>query len=164
MTSPVLVALAQARQRSAPMFARWCELNVAPFCPAAPKTVASFIKDCSALGIERLWPAVDDISRLHVSLGLADPTLGGPVAAAISEIGGIKAPRSWPDQYKQRFNALPYDVQRFISSHEARREKALRRAQNEASSARQGLAGTARSSPKPPEGVHRREDTTTTDT
>lgn len=77
MTSPVLAALAQARFRAAPAFARWCELNGASFCPAAPAIVARFVRDCAALGIGRLWPAIQDISKLHVSLGLADPTLGG---------------------------------------------------------------------------------------
>jgi hypothetical protein len=63
MTNPVLAALAQARFRAAPMFARWCELNGAPFCPTTPATVARFVKDCATLGIERFWPAVQDISR-----------------------------------------------------------------------------------------------------
>jgi hypothetical protein len=140
MTSPLLAALAQARLRAAPMFARWCELNGTTFCPAAPATVARFVKDCGALGIERLWPAVQEISRLHTSLGLADPTLGGTVADAISEIAAISPPRSWPDDCKQRFKSLPYDLQVHVAAHEARREKALRRAQNEAAIARQKLA------------------------
>ncbi len=63
--------------RAAPMFARWCELNGASWCPAAPADVAKFVSDCASLGIERLWPAVQEISKAHVSLGLADPTLGG---------------------------------------------------------------------------------------
>jgi len=140
MRSPVLAALAQARMRAAPMFAKWCELNDVCFCPAAPAAVAKFVADCASLGIERLWPAVQQISQAHVALGLADPTLGGVAAAAISEVGGINAPRSWPDDRKQRFKALPYDVQIYIAAHEVQREKALRRAQNEAASARQRLA------------------------
>jgi hypothetical protein len=139
VTNPVLAALAQARFRAAPMFARWCELNAASFCPAAPATVARFVKDCAAIGIERLWPSVQEISRLHGSLGLADPTLGGPAAATISEVADIAPPRSWPDDRKQRFKSLPYDWQAFIAGHDTRREKALRRAQNEAAAARQKL-------------------------
>jgi hypothetical protein len=141
MTNPVLAALAQARFRAAPVFARWCELNAASFCPAAPATVAHFVKDCAALGIERLWPAVQDISKLHVSVGLADPTLGGPVAAAISDIADVAPPCSWPDDRKKRFGFMPYDLQLFLAAHEIRREKALRRAQNEAANARRKLAG-----------------------
>jgi hypothetical protein len=140
MTSPVLAALAQARMRAAPMFARWCELNGVSWCPAAPAAVAKFVADCASLGIERLWLAVQEISRAHVSLGLADPTLGGIVAAAISDVAGIVPPRSWPNDRKQRFKSLPYDLQVYVAAHEAQREKALRRAQNEAAVARQKLA------------------------
>jgi hypothetical protein len=138
--NPVLAALAQARLRAAPMFARWCELNGASFCPAAPATLAKFVADCSPLGIARLWPAIQDISRTHAALGLADPTLGGVLAAALSDVAGLMPPRSWPEDIKQRFKALPYDVQCFIVEHEARREKVLRRAQNEAAVARRKLA------------------------
>jgi len=140
MTNPVLVALAQAHLRAAPIFARWCELNGAIFCPAAPATVACFIEDCAPLGIERLWPAVQDISKLHLSRGLADPTVGGVAAAAINKVGGIAPPRSWPANNKQRFNSLPYDLQVFVAGHEIRRERALRRAQNEAAAAKRGPA------------------------
>jgi hypothetical protein len=140
MTSPVLAALAQARMRAAPMFARWCELNGACFCPTTPADIARFVADCGTLGIERLWPAVQEISRLHGSLGLADPTLGGVVAAAISDVAAIPVPRSWPDDRKQRFRSLPYELQVFVAAHEAQREKVLRRAQNEAAIAKQKLA------------------------
>lgn len=139
-TNPVLVVLAQARMRAAPMFARWCELNCAAFLPASPAEVAKFVADCAALGIERLWPAVQDISRAHAALGLADPTLGGPVAAAVSEVAGIDPPRSWPSDRKQQFEALPYDLQVYVADHEARREKTVRRAQNEAAIAKRKLA------------------------
>lgn len=138
--NPVLAALAQARARTAPLYARWCELNDAPFCPARPADVARFVSDCAPLGIERLWAALQQISKHHESLGLADPTLGPLVAAAVGDIAGIDPPRSWADEHKLRFKSLPYDVQIFVASHEAQREKALRRAQNEAAAARQKLA------------------------
>jgi hypothetical protein len=139
MTSPVLAALAQARMRAAPMFARWCELNGLSCCPAAPTTVAKFVADCAPLGIERLWPAVQEISAAHVSMGLADPTLGGVAAAAINDIAGIDPPRAWPNERKQRFKLLPYDLQVYVVAHETRREKEIRRAQNDAAAARQKL-------------------------
>ncbi|MGH6766317.1 MAG: hypothetical protein ACREC2_11935 [Bradyrhizobium sp.] len=139
-TDPVLAALAQARLRTAPIFARWCELNGICFCPAAPADVARFVLDCASLGIERLWPALQDISKMHVALALADPTLGGDVAAAVSDIAGIAPPRSWPNDRKQRFNSLPYDLQVYVAAHEASRERTIRRAQNEAANARQQLA------------------------
>jgi hypothetical protein len=145
--NPVLAALAQARARTAPLYARWCELNGAPFCPARPADVAWFVSDCAPLGIERLWAALQEISTYHQSLGLADPTLGTPVAAAVSDVAGIDAPRSWANELKRRFKSLPYDVQVLLASHEAQREKALRRAQNEAAAARQKLAASRQAEP-----------------
>jgi hypothetical protein len=142
MTNPVLAALAQAKLRAAPIFVRWCELNGVASCPAAPATVARFVRDCASLGIERLWAAVQQISMMHASLGLADPTLGGVAVDAISKIAGIAPPRSWPDQHKMRFKSLPYDMQVYLAGHDAQRERALRRAQNEAASARQRLAAS----------------------
>jgi hypothetical protein len=139
-TSPLLAALAQARRRAAPMFTKWCELNGISACPAAPSDVAKFVTDCAALGIERLWPAVQEISKMHAALGLADPTLGGAAAAAIDAVAGVTPPRSWPSDQKLRFKALPYDLQIYVGAHEAQREKAIRRAQNEAAGARQQLA------------------------
>lgn len=139
-THPLLTALAQARSRAAPMFARWCEVNGAAFCPASPAAVARFVADCGPLGIARLWPAVQDISQTHMTLGLADPTLGGAAAAALSDVAGLAAPRAWPEAFKQRFRSLPYDVQLFLVKHETCREKALRRAQNEAAALRRKLA------------------------
>ena len=143
MTSPVLAALAQARLRAAPMFARWCELNGISSCPAAPAAVAKFVTDCASLGVERLWPAVQEISKAHVALGLADPTLGGVAACAINDVAGISPPRSWPDDRKQRFQLLPYDLQVYVAAHEEQREKALRRAQNEAASRAAETGGVA---------------------
>src|SRR3954469_600135 len=150
-TNPVLAALAQARMRAAPMFVKWCELNGLSPCPAPPVHVAHFVVDCAPLGIERLWPAIQDISRLHVSVGLADPTLGGVAAEAISDLAGIDPPRSWPAGHKQRFKSLPHDLQVYVASHEAQREKALRRAQNEAASAKQKLAAYSKSETHPNE-------------
>jgi hypothetical protein len=158
MTNPVLAALAQARFRAAPMFARWCELNTASFCPAAPAAVARFVADCDALGIERLWPAVQEISKLHVSLGLADPTLGDPAAAAVSGVAGIQPPHAWSDKHKQRFRLLPYDLQLYIADHEQQREKALRRAQNEAAAAKRRLAEHQRQSIRTTNGAEAHED------
>jgi hypothetical protein len=135
----VLAALAQARMRAAPMFGRWCELNGVSSCPATPAVVAQFVTDCASLGIERLWPAVQEISKVHASMGLADPTLGGVAAAAINDVASVDPPRSWPDERKQRFKSLPYDLQLYVAAHEMTREKVLRRAQNEAAAARRKL-------------------------
>lgn len=153
----MLAALAQARHRHAPMFARWCELSGASVCPAAPVMVARFVADCAALGIARLWPAVQEISRLHVSAGFADPTVGGPVAKIISDVAQIDPPRSWPDEKKQSFKLLPYDVQLFIVAHEKQREQALRRAQNDAARARKEITSREAPPTQPDNGANTHE-------
>ena len=153
MTNPVLAALAQARMRAAPMFARWCELHGVSSCPAAPAAVAKFVADCVPLGIERLWPAVQEISKAHVSMGLADPTLGGVAAAAINDVAGIDPPRAWPNDRKQRFKSLPYDLQVYVAAHEARRVKEIRRAQNEAAAAKQKLAALQKPTQQATDGI-----------
>jgi hypothetical protein len=140
MTNPVLALLAEARLHAAPLFARWCARDGAMFCPASPAAIARFLREHASLGVKQLWPALQDISRLHTSMGLADPTLAGPVAAVLHDITDVAPPRTWPATWKERFKTLPYDLQTFIADHEAARDKALRRAQNDAAAARQKLA------------------------
>jgi hypothetical protein len=95
--------------------------------------------------MEEIWPMLQEISRAHYLIGLADPTQGGPVSAAVNEIAKIEPPRSWPKEHKLRFTSLPYDVKRYVAAHEAERDKVVRRAQNDAALARQG---------KPPAKAH----------
>jgi hypothetical protein len=123
-------------------FDNWCALNDVQPLPAAPADIARFVTDCATLGIEKVWPMVQEISRAHYTVGLADPTLGGWVAQAINQVSNINAPRSWPKDRKERFLALPYDVQMYVAAHDMQREKELRRAQNEAAEARQKLGKT----------------------
>ena len=120
-------------------FENWCGLRGVPSLPATPADVARFITDCAPLGIEKLWPIVQEISRAHYLVGLADPTLGGWAAQAVSDIAKIDPPRSWPKDQKARFLQLPYDLQLYVCKREEQREKEIRRAQND-ESARQGTA------------------------
>ena len=142
--NPLFAALAQARRRAAPIFTKWCELNDVSSCPAAPADVARFVADCASLGIERLWPALQDISKLHVAAGLADPTSGGVAAVAISDLAGVEPPRAWPGERQRQCRSLPYDLQVYVGTRESQRERALRRAQNEAAIAKQTLAACTR--------------------
>ena len=66
-------------------------------------------------------------------------------------------PRSWPVDQKQRFKALPYDVQVFVAVHEKQREKALRRAQNDAAAARREIANRETPPTKPDKGADTHE-------
>lgn len=129
-------------------FERWCILNGTQPVPATPMMVARFVADVAPWGIEQIWPIVQEISRAHYTVGLADPTLGGPVAAAINEIAKIEPPRSWPKQQKARFALLPYDLQGYVAAHDQQREKEIRRAHSEAANAKQELAKVKNGEPK----------------
>jgi hypothetical protein len=71
-----------------------------------------------------------------------------PVAGAIDEASAIDPPRSWPKEYKLRFKSLPYDLKSFLARHDAQREKALRRAQNETAVARKKMSSARPEEPK----------------
>jgi hypothetical protein len=140
MSSPVMQALHNQRLQEASAWGRWCILKKIRALPASPTHVAAFVKDCEPLmQLDEIWAAVHEISRSHIENNLADPTSGGAAAQAINSIARLEAPRSWPRLMKERFADLPYDFQSFIAMHEPRREKELRRSQNEAGDARRKL-------------------------
>ncbi len=137
---PLLAVLARVRQRDNSMFAKWCELNGIASCPAAPAAVAKFGCRLRFAGHRTDMAGGGRKSPPRMSrFGLADPTLGGVAAAAINDVAGIAPPRAWPTDGKRRFKSLPYDLQVYVAAHEARREKEIRHAQNEAAAARQRL-------------------------
>lgn len=122
------------------LFNRWCGLHSLEAFPAAPSTVARFVSDIAATGVDKIWPMIGEISRAHYVVGLADPTLGGPVSVALNTIAKIDPPRSWPKEHKFQFTRLPYDLQVYVAAHDKQREAEIRRGQNEAATARQALA------------------------
>jgi hypothetical protein len=113
------------------MFEKWCALRGESPIPASPTIVARFIADVAPLGIDRVWPAVLEISRAHYTVGLPDVTNSFPVAAAINALSKLEAPRSWPAAEKLRFSTLPYDIQKCIATREADRDHRIRTMQNE---------------------------------
>jgi hypothetical protein len=121
-------------------FLTWCERRDVRPVPARPGSVALFLLEHESLGIEALARMVSAISQVHLKEGRADPASGYPVATALNSLAKIDAPRSWPKEHKGRFTSLPYDLQAYVSAHEAQREKELRRAHNEAATARKQLA------------------------
>lgn len=122
------------------MFENWCFLQNRRAMPAAPADVAAFVATIALMGIDKVWPIVQEISRAHYMAGHADPTLSGPVAATVNNIAKIDPPRSWPKEQKFRFTQLPYDLQIYVAEHDRQREKTVRRALNEAANARNELA------------------------
>ena len=113
------------------MFEKWCSLRGESAIPASPTIIARFIADIAPMGIDRVWPAILEISRAHYIIGLPDSTQSFPVASAINELSKLSPPRSWPAAEKLRFATLPYDIQLVISNREADRDKQIRQLQNE---------------------------------
>jgi hypothetical protein len=113
------------------MFQKWCSLRGESAIPASPTIIGRFIKDVSALGIDRVWPAVLEISRAHYIIALPDPTLSFPVTTAINELSGIKPPRSWPDPAKQRFLTLPFDIQSILLKRQDDYDREVKRLHRE---------------------------------
>ena len=121
-------------------FANWCVLqNVQPI-PIVPSMLARFIANCAPLGMETLWPIVQEISRAHVSIGLPDPTAGGVVASAINDISKIEPPRSWPKEDRLRFYSMPWDIQQCVLRRDKQDRDAVFKAMNEVGLAKQKLA------------------------
>jgi hypothetical protein len=120
-------------------FAAWCEQKGVEAFPARPASVALFALESRGTGIDALSRIVTEIGQFHLRRGQADPTSGYPVSAALNHLAKIDPPRSWPKEHKDRFTAQPYELQKYVAAHEARREKEIRRAHNEAAKARQDL-------------------------
>ena len=151
MTNPVMNALIGARLQEEPSaFGKWCIVRGVRSLPAMPAHVAGFITDLASAGksVKQIWPIVQEISRAHVSNGMADPIAGGVVADTINSIALIDPPRSWPPAEKQRFKSLPYDLQKYVLSREEQRDVTLRRSQNDAAAWRQHLSETEKSKEK----------------
>jgi hypothetical protein len=121
-------------------FRTWCEENGVRHCPARPEVVAQFVLDHAASGLEMLAGAVAAVSQAHSRLGMANPTATWMVARALQRVGDIAPPRSWPRAFKSQFSELPVQLKRYIATHDAERERVLRRAQNEAARAKRDLA------------------------
>jgi len=113
------------------MFEKWCALRGEKAIPASPTIIARFIADVAPMGIDRVWPAVLEISRAHYIIGLPDSTQSFPVASAINELSKLAPPHSWPAAEKLRFMTLPYDIQLVISKREADRDREVKRMHSE---------------------------------
>jgi hypothetical protein len=141
-TNPVMQAILGEKLRQEPSaFGKWCIVRGVKSLPAMPAHVAGFIADLAASGktMKQIWPLVQEIAASHTSCGAADPTAGGVVADAINAIALIDPPRSWPAAEKARFKALPYDLQCYVVSREAERERVIRNKMNEIAEAKKQL-------------------------
>ncbi|WP_426525037.1 hypothetical protein [Bradyrhizobium sp. McL0615] len=143
MTNPVLRAINNPLGDPAlDLFLQWCDGKGIRPIPMAPADIAVFVRQAQTLGIEKVAATVAAISKAYLSRGLADPTAGGPVAAAMNEIAWVEPPRSWPKDKKPWFLQLPHELQVYLSERDDEQTRVIRRAQNEAADARKALAAT----------------------
>ncbi|XSC46798.1 hypothetical protein ACF1BQ_014600 [Bradyrhizobium sp. RDT10] len=138
--SPIHVALARQYLEQHSPFGQWALVRRLPVLPTLPIHVAEFVSSSfPSMKLEDLIASMQEVSRLHTSNGLADPCTA-QVTAAFYAIAPIDPPRSWPKDQKACFAELPYGVQKYVAAHDDQRERAIRRAHNEAATARQQLA------------------------
>lgn len=140
MSNPVLRAITNPLGDPAlDVFLHWCDLKGVRPIPISPAAIAGFVVESQPLGIDKIAASLAAISQAYASRGLADPTAGGPVAAAINRIAPVTPPRSWKADAKEAFKTFSHDLQVYLADHETQRENTLRKAQNEAATARNEL-------------------------
>jgi hypothetical protein len=110
---------------------KWCALHGHQPVPASPTMIARFIAELSPLGVDRVWPAVLEISRAHYTIGLPDPVSSAPVTIEMNKLSGISPPRSWPREEQTRFATLPCDIQAWLSKRQDTDDRLIRKLQNE---------------------------------
>jgi hypothetical protein len=137
--SPVQVALARQYLEQHSRFGAWAMVRKLPVLPTLPSYLAEFVSgNFPTMKLEDLIAETQEVSRLHTSNGLGDPCTA-QVTAAFQAIAPIDSPRSWPKDQKVRFAELPYGLQQYVAAHEDQRERAIRRAHNEAATTRQQI-------------------------
>lgn len=113
------------------IFYNWCQRHGVMALPARPETVAAFILESVDLDIDQLCNIAHDISIAHSCF--ADPTASFWVREAFEKIGWrMSAPRGWPLSYKPKFRTIPWQMQRYIVTHERERDAVVTTAHNKA--------------------------------
>lgn len=114
----------------------FCDRQKISALPALPAAIAVFaISQGPSLG-DRLVKVIESISSVHEAEAQADPTLSPVVIAALNLVVPTPAPRAWPKERRIQFARLERDLQNFIIEHEKKISTEMRRAQNEAASAK----------------------------
>jgi hypothetical protein len=135
----------EARQLAG-AFVRWCADHGVQSCPAAPKTVAGFVRwfaQSMAANQEEMAAALDAVADLHDGAGAANPVATAAVRAELIRVLRLKPPRGWRDAEKPLFADLPPEIQAIVARREEQRDTELRRLQNEVAKLRHGGAKSA---------------------
>jgi hypothetical protein len=142
-----------------PVWQQWCDGRKIASLPALPAAVAVFALNNAALG-DRLEKVIASISIVHQDRGLADPTLSPVVTAALNQVlGPLEPPSGWPKARKADFDRLNREMQKFIVAHERQIVTEMRRAQNEAASAKRKEKHSEQEQPTAAPGTDRTADT-----
>ena len=111
-------------------FTDFCkEHGVRPF-PAAPGTVAAFIRSLAHWATNDIMDVLSDIEALHSNNNLANPIATIPVRLILTEILKLDPPR-WNKSEQLLWAALPPEVQAVISKRDKQTSTLIRRLQNE---------------------------------
>ena len=138
MSVPLALAKQYLEQHS--LFGLWAVARRLPVLPTLPRHVADFVAtNYPAMELDALIAATLEVSRLHTGNGLADPCTGA-VTAAFQAIKPISPPHGWPTEERVRFTELPYSMQKYLASHDGRRDKEIKRSHREAAALRKELA------------------------
>jgi hypothetical protein len=113
------------------LFERYCALHGHQPFGASPAIVAQFATDIAPMGIEHVWEALRDVSRMHYTHGFPDPTLGPTVATALNNIVRVDFPRSWPKELRERFEMLPHEIRHWLATRQTADDALIRKLQNE---------------------------------
>jgi hypothetical protein len=113
-------------------FQTWCKSRGVPAQPAAPTTVAAYIRAENAFGVDpsRIFDATRAIELWHDSAGLSSPCATISCRTELERIMPTQAPRSWSKADRLVFQSLSIEAREIILKRATQDELALRRLQN----------------------------------
>ena len=122
-------------------FADFCKAKGVPFLPAAPATVALFLRteNLGGANYKRIFATAQAIERLHDRAMLSNPVATFVVRDELARLYEINPPRSWAKVHRPLFVSLPIECRHVVDHYADLASKAVRRAQNEAAELRQQL-------------------------
>jgi hypothetical protein len=122
-------------------FADFCKAKGVPFLPAAPATVALFLRTENLGGADyrRIFATAQAIERFHDRALLSNPVATFCCRNEIARIYEINPPRSWARVHRPLFASLPIEVRHVIENYADLASRAVRKSQNEAAELRHKL-------------------------
>ena len=114
-------------------FERWCREQGVRSAPSHPATVATYIRNQEALGVEpnKIFKSCEAIEALHSDNGFANPIATSVVRAELERVlkavDAVSAPRSWPRAEQLLWATLPIEIRAIIARRERDRERWVRK-------------------------------------